>query len=119
MTWPWFTQGFSEGCQLLTSGLGDQVGRGNHNSEEGAALEGLVVPDALLLRQLHCEAVPALAPALAVPLRQHALHRKRSVGHPQYLGLQARRNTLTQLIVMSACYQLQSSEVRKRVLAFS
>ena len=43
-------------CSLLA--LGDQIGCGDHDPEEGAALEGLVVPDALLLRHLNCQAVP-------------------------------------------------------------
>ena len=77
------------------------------------------MPDALLLRHLNCQAVPALAPALAVPLRQHALHSKRSIKHPQIFGFQAKGNTLMGPILMSACYQLQSCEVMKKVPAFS
>ncbi len=59
---------------MRTSGLGHQIWRGNNNPQKGAALEGLVMPDALLLNHLHLETEPALAPALAIPLSQHPLH---------------------------------------------
>lgn len=59
---------------MRTSRLSDQIWRGDHNPEEGAALDGLVVPDALLLSHLHLEAELALPPSLAIPVSQHPLH---------------------------------------------
>ena len=69
--------------QRHTSGLGDQIWGCHHNAQEGAALEGLIMPDALLLGHFNGQAEPALAPALAVPLGQHALRSMHSESNPQ------------------------------------
>ncbi len=59
---------------MVTSGLGHQVGGGYSNSQEGAALLGLVVHDGLLLHHGHAQAELALPAPLAVPVPQHPLH---------------------------------------------
>lgn len=56
-----------------TSGLRDEVGRGNSDAQERRRLLMLVVHDGLPLLQRHAQAEPVLAASFAVPVRQHPL----------------------------------------------
>ena len=60
-------------CGARTARLRDQVGRGDHNAQEGARARRLVVHHRLPLHQLHAQAEAALPAAARVARRQLAL----------------------------------------------
>ena len=75
-----YQHGRARRCGRRTARLRDQVGRGDHDAQEGARARGLVVHHRLPLHQLDAQAEPALPPAARIARRQLALPASTAVG---------------------------------------